>query len=262
LPVRPDGTIIGFGPARAGRLALNWSIYCDFDGTIALDDVSDLLLTRFAGPGWTALEDDWLAGRIGSQACMQGQFALLDADPAELDAVIDGVAIDPAFPRFVASARAAGCRVEVLSDGADRAIRRILARHGLADLPIAANHLVPVGGRTWRLESPHAVPACRVAAGTCKCACVDTGDVADGAGRRRLLVGDGASDFCVAGKVDWVLAKSRLIDHCRSHRLPHEPIQGFDDALVALERLLAQPGLPRSAGAVAVPEVPLTAPIS
>jgi 2,3-diketo-5-methylthio-1-phosphopentane phosphatase len=239
---------------------LNWSIYCDFDGTIALDDVSDLLLTRFAGPGWTALEDDWLAGRIGSRACMQGQFALLDADPAELDAVIDGVAIDPDFPRFVARARAAGCRVEVLSDGADRAIRRILSRHGLADLPVVANHLVPVGARSWRLESPHADPACRVAAGTCKCACVGAGDDAanslDVAGRRRLLVGDGASDFCVAGQVDWVLAKSRLIDHCRGHRLPHEPVSGFGDALAALERLLAQPDLPRAAGAVAVPETP------
>jgi 2,3-diketo-5-methylthio-1-phosphopentane phosphatase len=232
---------------------LNWSIYCDFDGTIALDDVSDLLLTRFAGPGWTALEDDWLAGRIGSRACMQGQFALLDADAAELDAVIDGVAIDPGFPRFVARARAAGCRIEVVSDGADRAIRRILARHGLADLPVAANRLVPLGGRSWRLESPHAAKACRVDAGTCKCARVALGDdvsedsseAADGVGRRRrLLVGDGASDFCVAGQVDWVLAKSRLIDHCRQHHLPHEAIRGFDDALPALERLLAVADLP------------------
>jgi 2,3-diketo-5-methylthio-1-phosphopentane phosphatase len=216
---------------------LNWSIFCDFDGTIALDDVSDLLLSRFAKPGWEALEADWLAGRIGSRDCMQGQFALLDASAEELDTLIDSVVIDPAFARFVELARAAGCRVEVVSDGADRAISRILARHGLADLPLRANRLTQVGERDWRLDSPHASPTCRVAAGTCKCACVAPAHA--GLATRRLLVGDGASDFCVAGRVDRVLAKSRLISHCRDKGLPFEAIVGFDDACSALERLLA-----------------------
>jgi 2,3-diketo-5-methylthio-1-phosphopentane phosphatase len=216
---------------------LNWSIFCDFDGTIALADVSDLLLARFAKPGWEVLEADWLAGRIGSRDCMQGQFALIDASADELDAVIANVTIDPAFARFVERARFAGCRVEVISDGADRAISQILARHGLADLPLRANRLVQVGERQWQLDSPHASPTCRVAAGTCKCACVAPASADPAA--RRLLVGDGASDFCVAGRVDWVLAKSRLIGHCREQGLPFEAIAGFDDALAALNRLLA-----------------------
>ena len=43
-----------------------WTILCDFDGTIAVEDVIDSMLVRFGRPGWEALEDDWRAGRIGS----------------------------------------------------------------------------------------------------------------------------------------------------------------------------------------------------
>lgn len=34
------------------------------------------------------------------------------------------------------------------------------------------------------------------------------------------MVGDGRSDFCVAGQVDHVLAKGELIDECRRQGLP------------------------------------------
>ena len=64
----------------------HWTILCDFDGTIALDDTTDTLLDRFGQPGWEKLEDDWKAGRINSHDCMAGQVALLDMSRDELDA--------------------------------------------------------------------------------------------------------------------------------------------------------------------------------
>ena len=33
----------------------HWTILCDFDGTIALDDTTDTLLDRFGKPGWEKL---------------------------------------------------------------------------------------------------------------------------------------------------------------------------------------------------------------
>ena len=54
-----------------------------------------------------------------------------------------------------------------------------------------------------------------------------------------LLIGDGASDFCVAGEVDLVFAKHRLIEHCRAAGIPYVPITGFADALELLPTLLA-----------------------
>lgn len=212
----------------------HWTILCDFDGTISVEDITDTLLERFARPGWVDIEQAWKRGEIGSRECMERQVALLDASREELDAHLDGMRIDSAFPAFVAATRAAGVPLRVLSDGLDHSIRRILANHGLADLPIVANHLCATGPRSWRLEFPWRDAGCR--SGNCKCASAAT---LHGQRQRVLMIGDGASDFCVAGEADLVFAKHRLIEHCRAAAIPHVPITGFADALALLPTLLA-----------------------
>ncbi len=212
----------------------HWTILCDFDGTIALDDTTDTLLDRFGQPGWEVLEDHWKAGRINSHDCMAGQVALLDMSRDELDAHLDARAVDPAFGAFVDSAQAQGMHIVIVSDGLDYGIRRILARNGLESLPIVANHLHQVDERQWSLQFPHADKACRVGSGTCKCA---RGRAAH---ERTLLIGDGASDFCVAETVDFVFAKGKLIDHCRAKNIPHTAITGFADALPLLPALISK----------------------
>ncbi len=84
----------------------DWTLLCDFDGTISVEDTTDTLLDRFGMPGWEALEADWREGRIGSRECMAGQVALLDMNRAELDAHLAEREIDAAFPDFVRSAQA------------------------------------------------------------------------------------------------------------------------------------------------------------
>ena len=214
----------------------DWAILCDFDGTIALDDTTDTLLERFARPGWEVLEARWRAGSIGSRDCMAGQIALLDMSRAELDAHLAERIIDPAFADFIKAANSAGASIEVLSDGLDYSIRSILARYGLDWLPATSNRLESAGERQWRLAFPNASAMCRAASGTCKCA---RADKAQAARRHALLIGDGASDFCVAGAADFVFAKGKLVAHCRAQDIPHVPIDGFADALKLLPDLIA-----------------------
>ena len=52
------------------------------------------------------------------------------------------------------------------------------------------------------------------------------------------MVGDGASDFCVAGRAHIVFAKKRLLDHCLDTGLPHQPVANFEQALALLPSLL------------------------
>ena len=211
-----------------------WTILCDFDGTISVEDLIDSLLDRFGRPGWEVLEQDWRAGRIGSRECMAGQVALLQMTRAELDAHLAGLWIDHAFPGFVAKVRELDMPIRVVSDGLDVAIRRILTRYGLDDLPLSANHLAPAEPpQQWQLTSPFQADSCR--SGTCKCACVAR---ARTSGARTLLIGDGASDFCAADRVDFVFAKHRLVEYCRASGIPYVPITGFEDALDLLPRLL------------------------
>jgi 2-hydroxy-3-keto-5-methylthiopentenyl-1-phosphate phosphatase len=213
----------------------DWIILCDFDGTISVEDVTDSLLERHAHPDWTILEERWKSGAIGSHDCMAGQIALIDADRRQLDALFAAMRIDRTFPAFVEAALTARIPIRIVSDGLDKAIESILARHQLDHLPIAANRLEADGPRRWQLSFPHAADDCRVASGMCKCAQVAQ---ARKLKKKVLLIGDGASDFCAAGAVDLVFAKHRLIEHCRTHGLPYVPITGFQDALVLLPALL------------------------
>ncbi|TFZ08764.1 MtnX-like HAD-IB family phosphatase [Ramlibacter humi] len=218
---------------RAAR-PTGWTVLCDFDGTISIEDVTDSLLRRFGRPGWQALEEAWERGEIGSRACMTGQVALLDMSADELSAHLDTIAIDPHFPAFVDGARALGITVQVVSDGLDLAIRRVLARHGLSRLPVAANRLVQDGERRWRMESPYASASCARASGNCKCEKLSKERAVHG---QVLYVGDGSSDFCVSGKADAVLAKDRLLVHCGQAGIAHLPYEHFGDALRRLAEL-------------------------
>jgi 2-hydroxy-3-keto-5-methylthiopentenyl-1-phosphate phosphatase len=232
-----SGPVAGVLPAMVlfptTDMPMRWSILCDFDGTISLEDVIDSLLTTYGQPGWQALEDQWQAGVIGSRECMQGQVRRLALDPATLDAHLDQVRIDPGFADFVAQAQALGVPLCIVSDGMDYAIHRILANHGLPPLPVVANHLQWCGDH-WELHSPYQAAGCR--SGTCKCACAT--QTRGSANPRVLMIGDGTSDFCVSGRADFVFAKRRLITHCIEAGIPHAPIQSFHQASALLPRLL------------------------
>ena len=141
----------------------NWTILCDFDGTVSVEDITDSLLERFARPGWQKIEQAWRRGEIGSHDCMAEQIALFDASREEIDEHLDSMMIDRAFGAFVAEVEAAGIPLAIVSDGLDYAIRRILDSHGLGRLPIIANRLEITGPRSWRLDFPHGSPACRIA---------------------------------------------------------------------------------------------------
>lgn len=208
----------------------SWSIHCDFDGTISLIDVTDALLISFGQHGWQELETSWLDEKIGSQQCMAGQVALIDASKAQLDARIAEIEIDPAFDEFVRAAHGFGMPLSVVSDGLDYVIESILDRHGIVELPVMANKLVQVAERQWRLDFPNARDDCCKASGTCKCALLQQAQKSGPV----LFIGDGASDFCVSHRADFVLAKGKLIDYVIAENIPHAPINGFRDALMWL----------------------------
>jgi len=229
-------------------MAMPWTIYCDFDGTISTEDITDTLLDTFGMPGWQVLEQRWVAGEIGSQDCMSGQIALLDASASELEGCLDSINIDPYFAEFVHYARAQRVPLNVVSDGLDYAINYLLQRHGISGLPIFANQLIQVSERRWSLNFPYYQQQCRKSSGTCKCAIAgDTnilaGDTKPVAGNnvtgKSLLIGDGRSDFCVSRQVDHVFAKDSLISECQKNGTSFTPINDFSQAAEHLQWLLA-----------------------
>jgi 2-hydroxy-3-keto-5-methylthiopentenyl-1-phosphate phosphatase len=199
-------------------------ILLDFDGTIAIEDTSDLLLERFALPGWREIEEEWEAQRIGSRECMARQVDLVHASENELERFIAGVHIDPGFVPFVEACSAAQFDVIIVSDGLDRIVHGVVARTGVS-LPIRANRLEHLGGERWRLGFPHANANCSSASGNCKCA-----HTASALRGPRIVVGDGRSDFCAASGADYVFAKGRLQTHCEENGIAHAQIADLTEA--------------------------------
>jgi 2,3-diketo-5-methylthio-1-phosphopentane phosphatase len=240
-------------PPAAG--AARYRALLDFDGTVAPNDPTDRILDRFAAPAWRDLEAEWQAGKIGSRECMQRQAALLRATPSQLDAAIQAVRIDPGFGGFVALCRRRGIDLIIVSDGFDRVVEGALRRARLR-VPFYANALVWRGGDRWRLALPHRRPDCRSDAANCKCAhAMDRGpdhgpDHAPGRqpwrDQRCIVIGDGRSDFCMAARAGFVIAKGALAEFCRARGLEHASFRNFDDVtrIVAqwLDRRDARPG--------------------
>lgn len=198
--------------------------FIDFDGTISLEDTTDLLLAQFAEPEWRTVEAAWERGAIGSRECMMQQVELLRVEPVMLDLFAGCLRIDPGFVRFVEALQATGISVTIVSDGLDRVIAHALKGYGLG-LPVLANELIHAGGNRWQLGCPHASTGCRASSAHCKCASFDRAP--DSA--LRVLIGDGRSDFCAASIADMVFAKGKLADHCRANRITYRSFGNFTD---------------------------------
>ena len=214
-------------------------VFVDIDGTIATIDTTDRLLTQFADPAWLDIEKEWRAGAIGSRECMARQIDVIRATPGQLDAFINEIEIDPAFPAFVRFCRERGYETTVVSDGIDRTIERVLTRAGL-NLPFRANHIEQAGSDRWRLSFPFSRETCPARAGHCKC-----GSLEGVPSTVRIAVGDGRSDFCMAQKADLVLAKGVLAEHCSSVGLDHLPFGNFTEATALLAEWLETANGPR-----------------
>ena len=210
---------------------LSWNIICDFDGTISLVDVTDSLLVQFATAEWKQIEQIWQDGLIGSRQCLAQQVPLLDMSLSELNEHLDQIQIDPDFPAFVTEIQKKGHKLTVVSDGLDYSIKRILKRCGLNSLDLKANKLVQTGERGWGINFYHTDLNCKILSGNCKCSVVNKSQPANTKNDQFLLIGDGASDFCVANEVDFVFAKNGLIKHCLKEKIPFEPIENFAQVL-------------------------------
>lgn len=209
----------------------------DFDGTVTLGDAVDELLSRFADASWRAVEDDWVSGKIDARTCLALQARLIRARPEAIQAFWDAIPVDPDVGTLIAAARRLG-RVIIASDGFEEPIRRVLARTGIAGVPIFANRLL------WdqagaHVVFPHQRPDCRGGCGVCKCAMART-DAAD----RVVVIGDGRSDRCLAESADEVFAKGSLRQFCAERGIPHTPFYTLADVARELSRRrVAEPTL-------------------
>lgn len=208
---------------------MDYFLAIDFDGTIAELDVTDAVLEAFAPPKWLEIEQLWQQGMIGSKECLSKQLALIKAPLEEILAFVEHIEIDDTFIEFVRQLQQAQIPFAIISDGFQVLIDHILAKNGLQGLPVFANELKEENKKLVTAY-PYSYDHCT--SGTCKCRTAEQA----AQGSPVYLIGDGQSDFCLAGAADFVYAKAKLVDYCIQENIPHCVYTDFQDIMINLRK--------------------------
>jgi len=209
-----------------GDLVMQYTFFCDFDGTVTQEDVIDRVLEEFANPAWLEIERSWVNGEIGSRDCLAMQTKLIRAKVRDLlDFLESNIHVDETFVDFAKFCRDRGFEIVILSDGIDLFIRSILERCGVNGIRVYSNSLGCTNGE-YEMHFPYFRNDCLSRSGICKCKIM--GEYSSPSSMN-ILVGDGRSDFCIARKADLTFAKSELLDFCRVEKIPHMNHNEFGD---------------------------------
>jgi 2-hydroxy-3-keto-5-methylthiopentenyl-1-phosphate phosphatase len=210
-----------------------WAAVVDFDGTLVVQDIGDLVAIELGGRAeWQAAEDEFKAGAIGFRTLLERIFAPVRADAATIAHFARGRAeLRPGFAGFAGRQHAAARPLVVCSAGLDVYIHAVLERLPgpvRAHVEVRANRALcsPDG---MRLEFPGAGRGCD-ACGSCKAPVVQD---LQAAGWNVAYCGDGTSDRCAARVADRVFARGSLVRHCTADGVAFTPFESFDEVSAA-----------------------------
>ena len=201
------------------------AVLCDFDGTVAQDDVGDLLFETFATDEARGAVDEWMRGEISSRQCLEREAAAARCCPTTLKNFLSERRLDPYFKDFHDFAKQRGIEVVVLSDGLDSYIEQMLIRNGLGGIEFFANRL-RIDGESLHVEFPwYDMLECT------ECGCCKTYHLMryKEDGYFVVYVGNGLSDRCPCESADLVLAKGELLAHCRAKKIGAVEFKNFRD---------------------------------
>ncbi|HHY47028.1 MAG TPA: MtnX-like HAD-IB family phosphatase [Firmicutes bacterium] len=205
------------------------AVLCDFDGTIALDDVGDAIVQSFAAPGWEERLEMWRQGQLGSREYYEVTYSTLRVDRKGLEDFLGRFRLDPGFIDLVRYCRESGFDFAVVSDGFDFYISHILNSNGIPEVKYFSNSLSFEDGRI-KIGFPHANPDCK-RCGNCKLGVVRSFKKR---GLTVVYIGDGLSDRYALPAADIVFAKGDLARHCDRNGIQFFHFEGLADVVAAL----------------------------
>jgi 2,3-diketo-5-methylthio-1-phosphopentane phosphatase len=215
-------------------------VFLDFDGTITVRDATDAILDAFADGAWLEIEKAWVTGQIGSRECLAAQIALVTARQEQVNALLDGIDVDPSFGSLLDMCAEEMVPVHIISDGFDYCIERILGRpdRNLRER-LTGSHLVSSSLHSddvrWRASFLHPQEPCAHGCATCKPAAMER---LNPGGALTIFVGDGFSDRHAAKNADIVFAKDKLASFCEKASIPYAPFETLSAVATNIKRLV------------------------
>ena len=215
-------------------------VFCDFDGTLTIEDVGNRLFGRFAGEAAESIVREYHAGRMNARECLRLECAALRViRPEAIREFALQFPLDPFAGELVRFCSSKGIALTILSDGLDLYVDPILAKANLGDLPRFVNHgsfVETKEGTTLVPSFPYRDEHCDLC-GNCKRNHIVTRSADDDL---VVYVGDGISDRCPVRYADVVFAKHNLIQYCQEQNISYFEFRHLGDVRDRLERIAAR----------------------
>ncbi|OPH47087.1 2-hydroxy-3-keto-5-methylthiopentenyl-1-phosphate phosphatase [Paenibacillus ferrarius] len=209
-------------------------IFCDFDGTITVNDNIVAIMKHFNPPGWDAIVEQILSKKISIKQGVGAMFALLPTSRREeiIDYAISNAVIRDGFKEFVDYCQVNGIKLLITSGGIDFFIYPLLK-----PFPISVDHIYcnasSFEGSTIEILWPNRCDEhCTTDCGMCKTSIIRSYPAEK---YERIIIGDSITDFEGAKLVDTIFARAHLIDMCEQLNYPYYAFDTFFDIMKQLE---------------------------
>lgn len=215
---------------------LSYTVFSDFDGTIAVNDIGDAMFERFGDLEiCTKSFHDYRNGVIDARDCWRlGCSTFPPIGKKEFTEFALAQDVDTHFNGFVEYCELHNIPVTVLSDGFDAYIDPVLKREKLDKLPRFTNVLHFNDDGTIEPLFPYTDAECM------RCANCKRNHVITRSGDDQVIVyiGDGISDRCPVQYADVVFAKNALVQYCEEQNITFHRFENFFDVLKSFRRMV------------------------
>ncbi|WP_168119449.1 2-hydroxy-3-keto-5-methylthiopentenyl-1-phosphate phosphatase [Paenibacillus sp. HB172176] len=218
-----------------GRSAKKSIVFCDFDGTITINDNIIAIIKHFNPPGWEEIAQQTLDMRISIQEGVSRLFRLLPASLRQevIAYSISNVRIREGFGDFVKYCKDRDIAFYVTSGGIDFFVHPVLEPFGIPKEHIYCNS-ADFSGERIEIVWPHPCDdACSNHCGMCKTTIMRRFPASL---YHRILIGDSVTDFEGAKLADAVFSRAYLTERCRELGLPHTEYENFHDIIAAMKQ--------------------------
>lgn len=213
-------------------------IFCDFDGTIALEDLGDKIFAD-CGADFENLQNQLIHNELNVPDYWRKLVASLPRHVGREEIMRRAMQeeIDVNFRSLVEFSQEHNFPLTVVSDGFEEYILPIFQRENLNSVKLFCNKLVLNEFQQLVPNFPYQAEGC-----SCFCASCKRNTLLQLAHPEHIIVyiGDGGSDFCPAEHADIVFAKKALLRYCSVEKIPHYPFKNLFEVVRILEKIVRE----------------------
>lgn len=210
-------------------------IFCDFDGTITVNDNIVAIIKHFNPPGWEEIATSVLSQQISIRDGVGQMFRLLPTSKQKevVEYGINNVQIRDGFAELLQYCKDEQIEFYVTSGGIDFFVFPVLARFGIPEDHIYCNGS-DFSGEQIEITWPHPCDGqCTNDCGMCKTTIMRRFPASE---YERIIIGDSVTDFEGAKLADTVFSRHYLTEKCKELGLPHTEFTTFHDIVHELKK--------------------------